>query len=349
MPPPVLNCKGISMLATQNIAKASDRQIASALLDRQAREIRHAFNIYVAQATSDHTVARVAPFIARGEIGNTLTALDGLISNFVNAFAFAFLDAGKASAARLSGKLTFKAEEPTVVIVFNVSDPEAVRLMERNRLNLVSNFTRLQRDATRQALVAGMREGLGISAMAGRFRDSIGLTPNQLAAVESYRRALQAGSSNALDRELRDRRFDGSVSRAIDADDALDILTPDKIERMVSRYSQNMVRMRAETIARSESTRITGQAQDAALRQSLKATGQVEAPTGKVWNATHDARTRDHHAERDGERRRLNDEFAPGVMKPGDGGPREGINCRCVLTFEFFEDEASLQAWLRAG
>jgi len=34
------------------------------------------------------------------------------------------------------------------------------------------------------------------------------------------------------------------------------------------------------------------------------------------------------------------------AMNPGEGSARNSINCRCVLTFEFFETEAELQTWL---
>ena len=55
----------------------------------------------------------------------------------------------------------------------------------------------------------------------------------------------------------------------------------------------------------------------------------------KIWIATLDNRTRDAHAERDGEEIALDDEFAPGLSRPRDpnGAPAEVCNCRCSLKY----------------
>ena len=55
----------------------------------------------------------------------------------------------------------------------------------------------------------------------------------------------------------------------------------------------------------------------------------------KVWISTLDNRTRDAHADRDGEEIALDDEFAPGLTRPRDpsGAPEEICNCRCSLKY----------------
>ena len=55
----------------------------------------------------------------------------------------------------------------------------------------------------------------------------------------------------------------------------------------------------------------------------------------KIWIATLDNRTRDTHADRDGEEIALDDEFAPGLSRPRDpnGAPSEICNCRCSLKY----------------
>ena len=55
----------------------------------------------------------------------------------------------------------------------------------------------------------------------------------------------------------------------------------------------------------------------------------------KIWIATLDNRTRDAHADRDGEEIALDDEFAPGLSRPRDpnGTPEEVCNCRCSLKY----------------
>ena len=55
----------------------------------------------------------------------------------------------------------------------------------------------------------------------------------------------------------------------------------------------------------------------------------------KIWISTLDNRTRDAHADRDGEEIALDDEFAPGLTRPRDpnGAPSEICNCRCSLKY----------------
>lgn len=55
----------------------------------------------------------------------------------------------------------------------------------------------------------------------------------------------------------------------------------------------------------------------------------------KIWIATIDNRTRDAHADRDGEEIALDDEFAPGLSRPRDpsGALSEICNCRCSLKY----------------
>ena len=53
----------------------------------------------------------------------------------------------------------------------------------------------------------------------------------------------------------------------------------------------------------------------------------------KQWIATHDARTRDSHAEIDGEIVKWDEEFSNGLRYPQDfwGEPSEVYNCRCTM------------------
>lgn len=55
----------------------------------------------------------------------------------------------------------------------------------------------------------------------------------------------------------------------------------------------------------------------------------------KIWISTLDNRTRDAHADRDGEEIALDDEFAPGLTRPRDpnGAQEEICNCRCSLKY----------------
>lgn len=86
---------------------------------------------------------------------------------------------------------------------------------------------------------------------------------------------------------------------------------------------------RSARIARTEGHRIqTTAAMDA--MGSAKAKG---ADVVKQWDATLDGRTRESHAQVDGEIREVDKPFSNGLMYPGDpsGGAAEVVNCRCAL------------------
>jgi hypothetical protein len=317
------------------LTKANNRTQAERLLADQTKAIALAWRRFILTARSAPGISEA---LASKDINAALIALDQPIASFADGWLAAFVDAAHQTATNLGPKLVRKAQDdkakPDVGLSFNVVDARAVTLMQRNRLNLISNLTRIQRAATRTALVAGLNDGLGTEALARTFRDSIGLTDPQQQALDSFEQALRAGRSEQL---------------ALPEDERGPVSSDAHIDRLVEAKQTQMLQSRAETIARTEGLRVTAEAQDVALRQSMEAVGQSKQLTGKEWNSTHDARTRDAHAERDGQRRRLDEAFAAGIMKPGDGGPAEAINCRCVLTYEFFDTEAELAAWLAGG
>jgi Phage Mu protein F like protein len=307
----------------------TSRAHADRLLATQTRAIRLAFEQYRQAAAG---LSGVPELLSQGKIEQVLQLLDRPIANFGNAWVSAFIDAASATTAHLARRLVRKA--PTIALSFETTDPRAVALMERDRLALVTGLTRHQRAATRLALIQGMREGLSAAAMARTFRGSIGMTERDLVAVERFRRAQLAGRAE----ELELPEGPGRV-----------VSSPAHIARLAERKQQQLLQARALAIARTEALRVTSLAQDQALRQNIEATRQSAQLTGKEWASTRDARTRDRHAARDGQRRRLDDAFDGGIMRPGDGGPEESVNCRCTLLFEFFDTEAELQEWLRGG
>lgn len=57
----------------------------------------------------------------------------------------------------------------------------------------------------------------------------------------------------------------------------------------------------------------------------------------REWVSVFDERTRDDHAEADGQKREMDEPFLIGdeeVDYPGDGSPENAINCRCTLIYE---------------
>lgn len=304
------------------------------LLSRQERSIRAAFRTFVEVVQSDRVMAEVADLLEARRVESALRLVDTYVAQFASTtISRVFGPAAEAGAEEAAGRL-----RAAVAIAFDPSHPRAAELMRANRLTFIRDFSQQQRRATTRALSRAMEQGLGAREAARAFRDSIGLTEFQEAAVENYERLLRAGSAEALDRALRDRRFDRTVARAGD-----EPLKARQIRTMVARYRARTLAMRAETIARTESVRITSVAQREGVAQALEDAGVVPQLVTRVWNSTEDERTRDSHVAMDGQEVGLDEPFVTGagnrIMFPGDPSapPGETINCRCVVTHRIKE------------
>jgi len=133
--------------------------------------------------------------------------------------------------------------------------------------------------------------------MASLIREHIGLTPYQAQQVANYRTDLETLNMTALQRELRDKRFDMPVARAIAEGTPL---KPEQVDRFVSQYHDNWLRMRATTIARTEALNAANMCGRLAVQQVIEDGNTSGFEVERTWLATNDARTRDSHRELNG-------------------------------------------------
>jgi hypothetical protein len=308
----------------------SERARVERLLALQSAKVRAAVNAYVGTLTSESMIRRVADTLELDGPKAALNFIDQHVISIADSINSGFAGIG----AREIGNLTALIGGSSVGISFDPASPRAAAFMEQNKLQFVTNFTRAQKDTTRRALQTALDSGAGVRDAARAFRDSIGLTGTQWDAVNNYRSLLEAGNADALDRSLRDRRFDRTVTSAIDNEEPL---TPTQIDRMVERYRDRFLALRAETIARTETIKVLNVARQEATDQVIEATGIDPGNVKRRWMATLDARTRDTHASLDGQERGLDEPFESDsgalLMYPGDPNapPEEVINCRCTI------------------
>src|SRR3990167_4530517 len=237
------------------IAKsADDLARLEALLAKQERAVQQAFLEFVRSATSDAVMAEVTALLEAGDIEGALSIVVSSIRRMGGVIPQMWQAIGQAEAVALGPQL--QAIVPAVGIGFDPTNPRAAALMRSAMLEFIVEFTDAQRTATRNALTDAMMTGEWRIATARVFRGSIGLTQTQLAAVDNYARLLRAGSREALQRDLRDRRFDSTVERAVGGEP----LTQDQINRMVERYRARYLAYRSETIARDQGGKAFSQA-----------------------------------------------------------------------------------------
>jgi hypothetical protein len=252
-----------------------------------------------------------------------------------NTVSNALLVSGLAAAEALTRGVPTEIE-----FTFGLTNPKTIEYLRTAEANLIREATRQTQAAVMTVIRDGVTAGRNPLDVARDIKQFIGLTDRQTQAVLNYRRALETRDSAALQRMLRDRRFDPTVRAAIANDTPL---KPAQIDKMVERYRQRYLKYRAETIARTEAIRAVNKGNQLLWQQAVD-DGKVEV--GKIrrkWIYTHDLKTRHAHRTIPGlnpDGVGLNEPFqsALGPIKfPGDpdASAANTINCRCTVVTRF--------------
>lgn len=321
----------IGFIQTRPTSRLGDLERITALLDRAEPRVRRRFLELVEGSRSLASLERVSDLIARGRIEEALRLVDDIGPGVATALEQAYAAAGLSAAAALRSTTDRFLD-------FNTLNARSLSSLQVTRARLVAEITSNQRAALMDSILEGVGAGLRPDQIARDFRSTIGLTQHQRRIVANYRRALEDGSARALSRQLRDRRFDGSVSRALASRGADRVpLTPAQIDRMTERYRQKFVALRADTIARTETTQAVAAGDHEMFQQAIDE-GAISASALKnVWITAGDERVRSSHRAMNGQQRPFGQPFTSGdgnsLRFPGDPNApgSDTINCRCVI------------------
>lgn len=163
----------------------------------------------------------------------------------------------------------------------------------------------------------------------------IGLHSAQARAVRAARAELEALDPAYFRRERRDRRLDPMVRRAIREGTPL---SRADIDRATRRYSDRLLRLRGETIARTEGNKAMNAGRQEAVQQLIDS-GQVRADlVTKIWDAVIGPRTRDSHLALNGRKAKWGERFISPITGASLEHPHdeaapaaETVNCRCTM------------------
>jgi len=291
---------------------------------------------------SARTTDELADLLASGRFEEATAMVTAAARRFSAAWTQEFVRAAELTADDVERALR-NAARGEVVVDFDLANEGAVRVMRENQLRLVREVSDQQRRAMREAMQDGMNRGLNPRAQARAFRDSIGLTQHQVRSVNNYRRLLETNNPEALQRALRDRRFDPSIRRALESGKPL---TRTQIDNMVRRYRERFIAHRAETIGRTEALRSVHQGAFQMYRQAVESGHVAADEMNREWNTAGDERVRTFentggqtsHASMQGQVvQGLDTPFISGagnqLLYPGDpSAPAyDTIQCRCVV------------------
>lgn len=331
--------------------KPSLKQTIERLIAKQEPAIAKAFMDAIKDITDRVQLKAIVDSLELGDINAALRAFNLEVSAFrtlERAIQQAYEEAGVAIMGALP---TFKDErDARIVVRFDVRNLRAEAQLAQHSSNLITRILEDQRAAIRERLTEGLVAGQNprstaldivgrVNAATGRREGGlIGLTQQQSRAVARAREELSSVEtlSDYLQRQRRDKRFDRTIAKAIKTGTVPDAATRDKI---VGRYSDSLLQLRGETIARTETMEAINTAQTEAWRQMNEAGAIPLEELRKVWVATRDSRTRDSHRYLNGVAVGLDERFSNGLMHPGDtsGPASEVINCRCTMVIRVME------------
>lgn len=194
--------------------------------------------------------------------------------------------------------------------LFDMRAPSVQAWLTQHTTDLIRQITDDQREMIR-ATLAPLRSGLDpmltgetpqklaldlvgkISRVSGRREGGVlGLDSQKAEWARAYADELANADPKALTRKLRDRRFDGTVRKAIKTETPI---PADKREAMVAAYRNRALLLRANSIALNEASTALHQAQVEAWDQAVARGVVAESAVRRFWIVTPDDHVRPSH------------------------------------------------------
>lgn len=332
---------------------AKQRRQLEALTARFEPVVRDAFLAVADQIVRDADFARLVQAIETGNVRDVLRSIGiqaGSFSAIGEAMGAAYAASGATAMTMMP--LVRDARGFKVNFQFNARNLRAERRLSGYLSGLIQEFTKEAEAATRAILAAGLKAGrnprqvaqelIGVydPALRKRVGGSLVLNRNQAEYVQRAKAELSSGNpkelANYLTRTRRDKRFDGTIRKAMSGEIEL---SQTQINRLATRYSERLLITRANTIGQTEVMEALNSARMEAGYQAAEQAGVDPDKAEKVWIATADNRVREQHLH-------MNNAVVLGMDTPftlPDGtqmqypmdsslgaGASQTINCRCT-------------------
>jgi hypothetical protein len=329
----------------------SAREILDALIDFFVPDIRSAFRGAMQDVVDNAIINAMTKALADGDIEAAFRALgfsDAAMRPITAAIERAYEQGGVMTGKTFPKYLNTPSGR--AVFRFDVRNSRSEAWLRDHSSTLITRLTDEARTTVRNVLTEGMNAGNNPRAVAldivGRIDPAtgrrtggiIGLTVQQERWSMNTRLDLQNLDERYFTRQLRDKRFDGIVQKAINDGKPLDNAT---IEKLVGRYRDNALKYRGETIARTEAIQSLNQSEYDAHRQAMDMGAMKESAVRRHWDSAGDSRVRwshksmdrKYHKEGVGMEEAFVSPSGAKMMFPGDtslGAPGdEVIMCRC--------------------
>lgn len=316
---------------------------------RQERLMLQSFNAVISDIRNNAVISEIVRALEMGNVEAVVRLLgmdEATWEPYYDAVRQSYREGGITGAAQIG---TIPTPDGELALRFNVRALGAERWLAAMGARMVTEMIEPQRQMVRDVLNANLAAGTNPRQAAldlvgrvnretgNRVGGFVGLTGQQASWVQSAREELEGLNSNYFTRQLRDRRFDGVVRRAIESGEPLN---QSQINAAVTAMQARTQRYRGENIARTESINALRSGQHESIFQAVEA-GEVELrDLEKTWDDSGDGRTRLDHLQ-------MGQQYAEPIpferpfvapdgsrlMYPGDSSMGASgsqiINCRC--------------------
>ncbi|MBX5190127.1 head morphogenesis protein [Rhizobium sp. NZLR3b] len=339
------------------------RQQLSDLIDKLSPDMEKAFQAAVDDIKSEIVLKEVVERLERRDIEGAIRALH------IDPAAFQPLSEALRQAYNSGGLLTsqnmprlFDPMGGRVVFRWDLSNQGAEANIRDLSSRLITNVSEQTVAAAQQTIASGYSLGQGPntialdlvgrkSAITGKREGGvIGLNGPQAELIERTRINLLSGDPALMRKYLslktRDKRLDKAVQRAIAAGKPLDKETLDKV---LMRLRDRNLRLRGETIARTETVTAVMSSKHEAFLQALSKSNRDANLVTRKWRSAGDRKVRHTHQVLNAQEVRGMDlpfQSPSGALLryPGDtslgAGAAEVIACRCDVEYNFDFAEA---------
>ena len=327
------------------------RRDLQSLIDKQQPATARAFHAAIRDITDRTVIRRIVSALRVGDVNAAIQALN------IEAAVWAQLQSQTVATYSQAGGLVTAAQTwrlpdgNKAIIRWDMANPVAETWVRNQSSELITRISNQTVEGVRAAIGNGYAAGKGpqsialdivgrIGATGVRSGGLVGLTVPQVNHVDSMRARLRSGDPKQLRAVLRmtkrDRRFDGIINRAVKDGTRI---TSAQVTRMTQRYSDRLLKLRGDTIARTETARAVEAGRLDSFRQGAsKAQIPREAIYREWLHGGFSADERPSHAAAHGRTiKGLDNPWDIGgalMMHPLDtslgAGAEHVANCRCM-------------------
>lgn len=332
------------------------RKTLEDLISELEDDVAAAFVESIRDIRSDAQFRLVVNALERGDIERVIELLN------IDGSYFAPLDAAMRQSYEAGGAWAMgemqrmaRAQGARLTARFDTMNPRAREYIANRSSALITEVSDQTKSLARNVIAQGLDENRSYRSIAldlvGRYDGTakrrvggiIGLTSGEQANAQRAYNQLVSGDpaelAKYLKREVRDKRFDSVVYKAIRTGQPVPAA---QAAAMKVRMEDMLMERRGLRISRTELLTNINAANDQGVEQLIQSGRLAREDVVNVWDSSEDKYTRDSHVFMDGQRQQQGTPFRTGsgylLLYPGDrtyGAPAsEVIHCRCYLRRE---------------